>query len=88
MKKVLLYLLVLSLFVLASCGGSGKGGVSDGKKKNKYKVERKRTPVPAKPNKIAYHLNANRIFRDGNDVHLGKSIDSKLCTLSIELLSK
>ena len=70
MKKVFLYLLVLSLFVLASCGGSGKGGVSDGKKKNKYKVERKRTPVPAKPNKIAYHLNANRIFRDGNDVHL------------------
>ena len=64
MKNVFLYLIVFSLFV-ASCGGSSKESAEV-----ETKVERKRPPVPDKPNKIAYHLNANKIFRDGNDVHL------------------
>ena len=65
MKKNLLYLLLSLLFVIVSCGGNvDNGGVQ------KSKTERKRPPVPQKPNKIAYHLNANRIFRDLNDVHM------------------
>ena len=70
MKKSFLYLLASSLFLLVSCGGGGKSSEGDSEPKNEHKVERKRTPVPAKPNKIAYHLNANRLFKDGNDVHL------------------
>ena len=70
MKRSFLYLLASSLLVLASCGGGGKGSADEGKENDEQKVERKRPPVPAKPNKIAYHLNANKLFRDGNDVHM------------------
>ena len=70
MKKSFLYLFASLLFLLVSCGGGGKSSEGDSEPKNKHKVERKRTPVPAKPNKIAYHLNANKIFRDGNNVHM------------------
>lgn len=64
MKNIFLYLIAFCLSVVVSCGDSKGGAVSD------TKVERQRPPVPEKPNKIAYHLNANKIFRDGNDVHL------------------
>lgn len=70
MRTIFSYLFAFSLLVFASCGDDGNGS-SGGKKINKQNVaERQRPPVPEKPNKIAYHLNANRIFRDGNDVHL------------------
>ena len=64
MKNIFLYLIAFCLSVVVSCGDSKGGAVSD------TKIERQRPPVPEKPNKIAYHLNANKIFRDGNDVHL------------------
>ena len=64
MKNIFLYLILFSLSVVVSCGNS------KGSAEVETKVERQRPPVPEKPNKIAYHLNANKIFRDGNDVHL------------------
>ncbi len=67
MKNIFLYLIAFSLSVIVSCGDS-KG--DKGSAVSDTKVERQRPPVPEKPNKIAYHLNANKIFRDGNDVHL------------------
>lgn len=66
MNKLFLYFLIAVPLLFVSCGSSdnsGKGG-------EQAKETRKRPPVPEKPNKIAYHLNANRIFRDGNNVHL------------------
>ena len=51
-------------------GNAGGKKSNETKVVNRGKVARKRPPVPAKPNKIAYHLNANKIFRDGNDVHM------------------
>ena len=64
MKNIFLYLIAFCLSVVVSCGNS------KGSAEVETKVERQRPPVPEKPNKIAYHLNANKIFRDGNDVHL------------------
>ena len=64
MKNIFLYLIAFCLSVVVSCGNS------KGSTEVETKVERQRPPVPEKPNKIAYHLNANKIFRDGNDVHL------------------
>ena len=64
MKNIFLYLIAFCLSVVVSCGNS------EGSAEVETKVERQRPPVPEKPNKIAYHLNANKIFRDGNDVHL------------------
>lgn len=64
MKNIFLYLIAFCLSVVVSCGNC------KGSAEVETKVERQRPPVPEKPNKIAYHLNANKIFRDGNDVHL------------------
>lgn len=64
MKNIFLYLIAFCFSVVVSCGNS------KGSAEVETKVERQRPPVPEKPNKIAYHLNANKIFRDGNDVHL------------------
>jgi hypothetical protein len=67
MKNIFLYLIAFCLSVVGACGDSkGDKGCAE----VETKVERQRPPVPEKPNKIAYHLNANKIFRDGNDVHL------------------
>ena len=63
MRFYILMLLVAS--VALSCGGgAGKSAKGGGDV-----VERKRPPVPEKPNKIVY-WNANKIFRDLNDTHL------------------
>lgn len=66
MNKLFLYFLIAVPLLFVSCGSSDNGG----KGGEQAKETRKRPPVPEKPNKIAYHLNANRIFRDGNNVHL------------------
>ena len=73
MKKTFLYLLLSLTFVVLSCGEGGnveRKIAVKAKAKTKKKVERQRPLVPEKPNCIEYHLNANKIFRDGNDVHM------------------
>lgn len=67
MKKIFSCLLLSLTFVIQSCGGNvGDNGVVEVEKK----PARQRPPVPEKPNKIAYHLNANKLFRDWNDAHM------------------
>ena len=65
MKKTFILSTLIIAILFASCGvGNGDNEGSD------ISVVECVTPiVPKKPNKIIY-LNANRIFRDGNDVHL------------------
>ena len=65
MKKTFILSTLIIAILFASCGaGNGDNEGSD------ISVVECATPiVPKKPNKIIY-LNANRIFRDGNDVHL------------------
>ena len=71
MKNTNLYILIilLSVLVLSGCTGLFEKSAPTDNVTGFYKVERQRPPVPAKPNKITY-MNANKTFRDGNDVHL------------------
>ena len=57
-------MLLVASVALSCGGGAGKSAKGSGDV-----VERKRPPVPEKPNKIVY-WNANKIFRDLNDTHL------------------
>ena len=65
MKKTFILSTLIIAILFASCGA----GNGDNERSDISVVECVTPIVPKKPNKIIY-LNANRIFRDGNDVHL------------------